>query len=829
MKKLLLSCFISLCSIILLQAQSLSILKNLNIDNLDDSQIEQLMSKMQSEGVSMNQLDQYAIAQGVNKEDASKLKKRIVRYNSEKEGVKKRKNAVSSSNNGNLVVDESGKSMALDSQTQRYYDAYFAKLDSIKTNKPKVFGSEIFKDVNLSFEPNLRLATPTDYILGPDDELIIDVYGMSEISHKVFVSPEGNIRVPNVGIISVGGLTIDEAKKIISSRLSSIYGGIRAKNTFVSLTLGDIRSITVNVIGEVVYPGSYSIPSLASVFNAIYQSGGPKESGSFREIQVIRNSTVIAKIDLYDFIVFGKQSNLRLRDQDAIKVLPYQNRVTLVGEVKTPAIFEMKSGETLSSLINFAGGFTEKAYRERITATRNTLKEKSIVDIPYTDYSAFSTAPGDEYTVGKLLNRFVNRVQISGAIYRPGAYSLTQGMSASDLIKKAEGLKLEAYTSRAIIFRKSNNGLPEMSSFSPKNSLLGKETILLQKEDSIVISSVIDMKEQDFVYLSGEVVSPDKYAFAEGMTIKDLIVLGNGFKNRADLSEIEVFRQISDEKTLNENIVKAESFKIELNKDLSTNDKATSFKLKREDRVIIRPIFGYEDPKEVKIEGEVRAPGIYILMSKNQRISDLIYKSGGVTSYAYLTGAFLIRQLEKKDSEKKLLTQVTNSLTTKLKKQSESADSIKVKKELMAESDIVGINLEKILKQPGSEYDLKLEAGDELYIPKYLETVKVTGEVLRPNTVRYDKRLSFTDYVDASGGYGTNALIRKGYVIQANGSVQTVKSFLGIKHYPKVNPGSKIVIPEEAEKIKMTTAETISITTSIVSVAAILITLFRTL
>ncbi|MDD2797545.1 MAG: SLBB domain-containing protein [Bacteroidales bacterium] len=827
MKKILFIYLIAICSIAT-HAQSLSLLKSMNIDNIDDSQIEQLMSKMQSEGVSVNQIDKYASAQGMKQDDIAKLKKRIVKYNNEKGGVKKRKSTeLLNTEKSNSFVDEKGKALEMDSEMQRYYDAYFSKLDSIKSAKLKVFGSEIFKDVNLSFEPNLRLATPTNYILGPDDELLIDVYGMSEISQKVFVSPEGNIRIPNVGLVTVGGLSIDEAKKVITAKLSKIYGGINSKNTFVSIALGDIRSITVTVIGEVVYPGSYTIPSLATVFNALYQSGGPKENGSFREVQVIRNSKVIATVDLYDFIVFGKQTNLRLQDQDAIKVLPYRNRVTLSGEVKTPAIFEMKVGETLSSLLEFAGGFSDKAYRERITANRNTLKEKCVVDVAHTDYKVFKTEAGDEYLVGKLLNRFENRVQITGSIYRPGAYALTSGMTAADLIRKAEGLRENAFTSRALIFRKSDSGLPQMSSFSPKNVLSGKESLQLQREDSIVISSVLDMKEEDFVYLSGEVVTPDKYPFAEGMSLKDLLLLGNGVKSKANINEIEVFRQISDEKLLNDNVVKAESYKINVNRDLAMNDKASSFKLQREDRVIVRPIFGYEEAKEVSIDGEVRAPGVYILMSKNQKISDLVYKAGGVTSYAYLSGAFLIRKLEKKETEKKLLTQVANNLSSKLKKQSESADSVKVKKELMAESDIVGINLEKILKQPGSEYDLKLEAGDELYIPKYLETVKVTGEVLRPNTVRYDKRLSFTDYVDASGGYGSNALIKRSYIIQANGSVQTVKSFLWFKHYPKVKPGSRIVIPEEAEKKGMTTAETISVTSSIVSVAAIIVTLFK--
>jgi len=820
MKRLLIFCLvlISTCALSL-QAQSLEMLKTMNIDNMSDKQIEQLTQKMQSEGISMSQLDQYAAAKGVKKEDIAKLKQRIVRYNSTTGGVKKRK--TTETGNDNEIQDYTSETLT-DEQL-----ALKQKKDSIEAAKPKIFGSEVFKDINLSFEANLRLATPSDYVLGPDDELLIDIYGTAEASYKAYVTPEGKIKIPNVGMITVGGLTIDEAKRVIRKRLATVYGGISSNATQVSIALGDIRSISVNVIGEIQYPGTYTIPSLATVFNALYQSGGPKESGSYREIQLIRANKVIATVDLYDFLVHGKQSNLRLRDQDAIRVLPYQTRVTLTGEVKHPAIFEMKKGETLQNLIEFAGGFSEKAYRERITVIRNTLKEKSVADVAFSEFEKFKTEAGDEYNVGIILNRFVNRVQITGAVYRPGFYALTPGMKAGDLLRKAEGLKEDAFADRAVVFRKTAAGLPAMAQFSPALALGGESDIFLQREDSIVISSVVKMKEEEFVYLAGEVMKPEKYPFAEGMTVKDLILLGNGFKHKASFTEVEVFRQIRDEKTLTQNVTKAESFKIRMSRNLSLSDSASAFLLQRDDRVIVRPQFGYEDAREVRIDGEVFAPGTYILTSKNERISDLIKKAGGTTQYAFPTGAFLIRQTAKNATEKELLNKVTGNLSSKLKKQSESGDSTKIKKELLAESDIVGINMDKILKKPGSKYDIKLEPGDVLYIPKALETVRVTGEVLRPNTVRYDSNRSFRDYVNASGGFGSNALVRKAYVIQANGAVDVTSSFFGFRFFPRVHPGSQIVVPEKPEHKGMTTAETISISTSVVSLAAIIVTLFR--
>jgi protein involved in polysaccharide export with SLBB domain len=784
----------------------------MNVDNLSDAQVGQLVQQMQSQGISTNQIDQYAASKGASPEQAQKLKNRIVQYSGQE--VKQGNRYQGTDNRMNLSEDE-----AIDGVESKN-----GELNAKQVALPKVFGTDIFKNATMSFEPNLRLATPQDYVLGPDDEVLIDIYGLSEANYKLNVSPEGTIRIPLVGVINVSGLTIAEARRVIKNRMTATYKGLATGNTSVSINLGNIRSITVHVIGEVAHPGSFTIPSLATVFNALYQSGGPKENGSFRDIQVIRNNQVIRTVDLYDFLVHGKQHDLRLQDQDVVKVLPYKNRVTLTGEVKTPAIFEMKNGETLLDLISFAGGFTEKAYRESITGYRNTLKERSVVSIGNGSFKTFKTEPGDEYSVGKLLNRFENRVQISGAVYRPGVYALKEGMKVKELLQLAEGLKEDAFVNSAVIFRKNNLGLSEVASFSPKEVLSGQNDITLQREDSIYIGSVLDMKEKDFVYISGEVLKPEKYPFGEGMTLKDLIVLANGFKNKANVGEIEVYRQITDIKILNENINKAESFKIKMD---SAMENTATFKLKREDRVVVRPIFGSEDMREVTIEGEVIAPGNYVLKSKKQRISDLLNQAGGLSAYAYAQGAFLTRKHRKEDVDQKAMELIKKDAALKVKSKTNAIDSMQVEKQDAMTSHIVDIRLEKIIRHPGSKYDLQLEEGDVLSIPKQLETVSISGQVLRSTSVRYQSRKSLGYYIANAGGFSARALAGRTYVVYPNGSVDATSHFLGFRVYPKVKPGASIVVPLKPEKKGMTTAESIGLTSSIVSMAALIMTLFK--
>ena len=798
----LISLFFGLLVACTLQAQSLSMLKNVDVSSLSDQQISAIQQKMQSEGISMNQLDQYAASQGISKTKVEQFKARIVTFNQVPTSVPSSTSAVTNSNFASKK------------------ETHAPEVDSLQ-----IFGSSVFKNANLNFEPNLRLATPQDYVLGPDDQLLIDIYGVSEVSYKLYVSPEGTILIPDVGAINVNGLTITQAKKLIIAKLSTIYRGIQTGNTFVNISLGNIRSITVFVIGEIQSPGSYTIPSLATVYNALYQSGGPKESGSFRNIQVIRDNKVLATVDLYDFLVYGKQSNIRLQDQDVIKVLPYNDRVTLTGEVKHPAIFEMKKGETLQNLIDFAGGFTENAYRESITAYRNTLKEKKVIDIDNTDFSAFLTESGDQYHVGKLLNRFENRVQIEGAVYRPGVYAFTPGMKIKDLIVKADGLREDAFVNRAVIFRKNNMRLPEMTSFSPRAALNDTDNILLQRDDSVYIASVLTMKEKDSVYISGQVISPNSYPFAEGMTLKDLILLANGFNHKANIAEVDVYRQITNIKTLNENVIKAKTFKIKMDKELNYGDVAT-FQLKREDHVVVRSIFGAEDLKQVSIVGEVVSPGNYILTSKDQHVSDLLQDAGGLTAYAYPSGAMLIRK-PKVNESKKLLEGVTKR--TIQNQQQELRDSLNpsAPQELLIEPDMVAINLHKILAHPKSSDDLILEEGDVLSIPKRPETVSVTGEVLMPALIRYEQGKSLKYYIQHAGGFSSRAFESKTYVIYPNGSVDATSSFLGIKSYPEVTPGARIVIPAKPIRHGLNAAESISITSTLVSLMVVLVTFFK--
>lgn len=850
MKKILLYLFVLITCSAYGQVSSLSSLanlKNLDPEMMTDGQVEQVLTKMQTEGYSTTQFDQYAEKQGLDKTTTAKFKNRIVRYNTDVNGLKKRKKMDPEELKKFGLTPESAD---IDPRLMKFFEAYMEKQDSIKQAELPVFGASMFQELTMSFETNLRMATPESYILGPDDEVVLDIYGLSEGHFNLQVTPEGIIRIPNVGVVAVSGLSIAEAKQSIQKSLTPYYAGINSGETKLSIALGDIRSITVNVIGEVKYPGTYTIPSLATVYNALYQSGGPAENGSFRMVNIIRGGKVIETVDLYDFLVFGKETNVRLQDQDAIKVLPYKNRVSIGGEVKNKALFEVKDDETLADLIKFAGGFTEKAFQERITAYRNTTKEKSVIDVSAPEFDAFIVKAGDAYMVGEILERFSNRVQIQGSVYRPGEYALTEGMKASDLLRKAEGMLDDAFASRAIVFRKDINNLPEIASFSPIEALSGKNDLLLQREDSIQIYSIVDMKEEEYIYVAGEVVKPDKYVFSKGMTLKDAILIAQGVSTKADKGEVEVFRQVTDPTVLADNLQKAKSFKFQLDQVLAFGDDASEFKLQKEDRIIVRSMFGFEDMKQIKIEGEVMRKGTYVITSKNQRVSDVIKMAGGLTQFGYSEGAFLLRRIKKSDAEREMLTEMNKNMSTigaskialdedlltgtaakKKRNQYKNSitnpnDTIGFNPELSTSTDLVGIDLKKILANPGSKYDIIMEEGDILSVPKLLETVQVMGEVMMPNTVRYEKGRSLKSYVNAAGGFGMNAKSSKSYVIHANGSIDVTSSFLGFRNYPTVKPGSRVIVPEKPVEQKLTTVEILGITTSITSVAAMIISLF---
>lgn len=829
MKKIVLLLFGVFASVTL-HAQSLNLLNSLSgmspggIDKLTEKQIGQIATEMENNKLSVDQMETQAQQYGLSKQSAARLKRRLVRYSS-LQAEKKAKQNAERDLEGYLGEDEEQEIREPVEEEIYILDKRTGKM----VKKLQIFGLSTFRDANLTFEPNLRIATPEDYVLGPDDELLIDIYGTSEASYDLFVSPDGKINIPYVGVLTVGGLTINDARGMIKKRLASVYQGISSGTVDVSIALGDIRSITVSVIGEVASPGSYTIPSLSSVYNVLYLCGGPTENASFRKVQISRGNRIIQVVDLYDFLVYGKSSTVRLQDQDVIKVLPYKNRVSISGEVKTPAIYEMNEFETVGDLIEFAGGFSQHAYRDRVTAYRNTPKERSVIDVAQADYDSFYTEVGDEYFVGKLIDRFANRVQIQGSVYRPGEYSLDAGMHVSDLLGKADGLLDDAFSSRAIIFRKNILNRPEMLSFSPEDVLMGKNDVLLQREDSVQIYSVKDMMEEQTIYVSGAVVAGGTFDFAEGMTLKDAILLANGFTSKADLNEILLFRQNVDLDDIGSDKQKAMSFRFSVDSKLGFSDSVASFRLQKNDRITVRSLYGLEDLRRVSIVGEVKFPGDYVILNKSQRISDLIEMAGGLTEYAYPEGAFLIRKRNLSDAERRMMEEVAEQLEGKVGETDDrtNTDSLKQQRALIREWDLVGLDLKKILSEPGSKYDILLSEGDSISIPQQLETVFVEGEVLQPNAIRYEKGKSFSDYVQEAGGCSSKAWKKGMYVVHANGAVKGTRSFLGIRRYPKVLPGSRIVVPEKEETSRMSTGELVTLSSSIVSMAAIIISVFK--
>ncbi len=829
MKKIVLLLFGVFASV-MLHAQSLNLLNSLSgmspggIDKLTEKQIGQIATEMENNKLSVDQMETQAQQYGLSKQSAARLKRRLVRYSS-LQAEKKAKQNAERDLEGYLGEDEEQEIREPVEEEIYVLDKRTGKM----VKKLQIFGLSTFRDANLTFEPNLRIATPEDYVLGPDDELLIDIYGTSEASYDLFVSPDGKINIPYVGVLTVGGLTINDARGMIKKRLASVYQGLSSGTVDVSIALGDIRSITVSVIGEVASPGSYTIPSLSSVYNVLYLCGGPTENASFRKVQISRGNRIIQVVDLYDFLVYGKSSTVRLQDQDVIKVLPYKNRVSISGEVKTPAIYEMNEFETVGDLIEFAGGFSQHAYRDRVTAYRNTPKERSVIDVAQADYDSFYTEVGDEYFVGKLIDRFANRVQIQGSVYRPGEYSLDAGMHVSDLLGKADGLLDDAFSSRAIIFRKNILNRPEMLSFSPEDVLMGKNDVLLQREDSVQIYSVKDMMEEQTIYVSGAVVAGGTFDFAEGMTLKDAILLANGFTSKADLNEILLFRQNVDLDDLGSDKQKAMSFRFSVDSKLGFSDSVSSFRLQKNDRITVRSLYGLEDLRRVSIVGEVKFPGDYVILNKSQRISDLIEMAGGLTEYAYPEGAFLIRKRNLSDAERRMMEEVAEQLEGKVGETDDrtNTDSLKQQRALIREWDLVGLDLKKILSEPGSKYDILLSEGDSISIPQQLETVFVEGEVLQPNAIRYEKGKSFSDYVQEAGGCSSKAWKKGMYVVHANGAVKGTRSFLGIRRYPKVLPGSRIVVPEKEETSRMSTGELVTLSSSIVSMAAIIISVFK--
>jgi protein involved in polysaccharide export with SLBB domain len=812
MKKAYLATFLILLSFISYSQQapagiSMQNFATVKVDELTDDQVNQFWTQAQSNGMNLTKIEQLALQRKMPQTEFNKLKSRIEK--------------LASAGAVNVNVTQGERSYNIEKGNvvdAKDINAAFSNL------KPKIFGSDLFNNKNLTFEPNLKMATPQDYQLGPDDEIVIDLYGYSDASYKLKVSPEGSIRIPNIGPVSVSGLTIEQASKRIIGQLASVYSGIGSGQSKVNISIGNIRSIKVTILGEVNTPGTYTLSSLSTVFNGLYASGGPSENGSFRKIQVVRNNKVNATIDIYDFLMNGAtKGNILLQDQDIIKVSPYEIRVEMKGEVKRPGLYEAVKGETIKNMITYSGGFTDNAYRERLKVFRNTNKERSVADIPVESINTFNPQSGDVFTIDKLLVRFSNRVQINGAVFRPGFFALEEGMTLSKLILKADGLKEDAFTERGIIYRLKLDNSTEVLSFNLKDISSGKTDITLKREDIIQIASKLEMREAYTVSISGEVLKPGSYPFGENMKVEDLIIAAGGLKESSS-SKVEISRRLKNSDPNSKTGDIATIIKYEINKEnlISTSD----IVIMPFDNISIFPSPGYSIQKNIRIEGEVLFPGQYSISKKNERLSEIISRAGGLTAQAFAEGAILIRTTTLSDIDEIVKKKKLEAIT---KQSSDTIEGNMLSKKESSESksNIVGINLYKILKNSNSTSDLYLEDNDIIRIPKLLQTIQISGEVLYPVKVKYESGNSFKSYVNGAGGFSARSLKSRSYIVYANGTAASTKHFLFINFYPKVKPGSEIIVPVREERRKTSAIEIASIATSVSTLAFLLITLFK--
>lgn len=836
---------------------------DVRVDDLTDAQIRQLIQRAESIGYTDLQLEQMAAAQGMKAAEIQKLRTRVEKIRAQEGGgssaqpqgaqrsgdldrsrTYKRNGDDTTKNNRTIRSNTSQKNNTLQKNNKTFLDdpEYDSKeklaerFDIFEGLKPKIFGADLFKNENLTFEPNLRMATPKNYIIGPDDELLVDISGDNEASYKLKVSPDGTIRLQYVGNVSVGGLSIEEATSKIRNSMASTYPGLRSGRTSVAVTLGNIRSIKVTVIGEVVKPGSYTVPSLYTVFNVLYDSGGPNENGSFRKIQVIRNNKVVSTIDVYNFLLNGMQTgNIRLQDQDVINVPVYQTRIEMTGEVKRPALYEVLNTESLEDAIRFAGGFSNQAYTAQIKVLQNTNKERKITDVKADDFIRYNPLNGDKFMVETILERFANRVEIIGAVFRPGQYELENGLTLKALINKADGITEDAFLNRGYISRLNADNSLSLLSFDVSKILSGTEPdIKMQREDQVTISSIFDLREEYEVSIQGEVREPGTFKFADNMNLEALIQMAGGFKEGATPNRIEISRRIKNSDATSASARTAEVFTVNVDQNLKIQN--NDFILKPFDIVSIRSSEGYQIQRQVKLEGEVLYPGTYTITRKDERISDVIKRAGGLTALAYAEGASLKRpgskdvnnpdSLIKKQEERYKLLNLRRLQQDGNGDKETDIDSIEKDIEVLR-SDLVGISLDRILKKPLSRQDLILEDGDIIRVPKELQTVSVTGEVLKPNSIIYAKGKSFRNYIDGSGGFTYNAYKKGAYILYSNGSVAAARKFLFFNNYPQVKPGAEIFVPKRGERERLNAQAWIGIGTAFASLAAIVVTLIR--
>lgn len=750
--------------------------------SMTDQQVLEYVKQGMSEGKDQRQMATELARRGVTREQAERVKKLY----EQEQGVSTSKMSGTEQNEARLreaTQEESTTSVLENPQPDSRELA----------QENQVFGRNIFNTRNLTFEPSVNLATPPNYRLGPGDEVIIDIWGTSQNTIRQQISPDGTINIEKIGPVSLSGMTVSEANGYLKRVLGKTYSGLDAPDGTleIRLTLGNTRTIQINVMGEVVQPGTYALSSFSTVFHALYRAGGVSDIGSLRNVQVTRNGKTVAKVDVYDFIMKGKtQDDIRLQEGDVIIVPAYEALVQISGNVKRPMKFEMKKNETLATLINYAGGFSADAYTRSLRVVRQNGEEYEINTVKEIDYSAYPMRNGDVVTAEAILNRFTNKLEVRGAVYRPGIYQLNGEINTvRALVNEAKGLTGDAFTNRAVLQREREDLTTEIISVDVRSIMAGTSPdIPLQKNDILYIPSIHDLEDRGDVAIFGEVAKPDSYSYSDNMTLEDLIIRAGGLRESASTVRVDVSRRIKDSKSTASTDSIGQMFTFAL-KDGFVIDGEQGFTLQPYDQVFVRRSPGYQAQQNVRVTGEVIFGGTYAMTTTEERLSDLVKKAGGATPKAYLRGAKLIRVAN--DEEKKRMRDVINLMNRQFGEA--MMDSLGIRVE---DTFSVGIDLEKAMAKPGSEYDLVLREGDVLDVPKMNNTVKVNGAVMMPNTVGYlsDKNANY--YLDQAGGYALNAKKSKKFVIYMNGQVARIKG----RSKDKIEPGCEIIVPSKKNK-----------------------------
>ena len=779
----------------LLKSTDLSTLK---VDNLIDSDIAKIKTQLQTNNMTIEQAEPMALAKGMPASEFAKLRTRIAGLS--------------------LLTGVSNTSNSSDTEDRKQEKIVNTKVKD--TLNALIFGSELFDNPTLNFEPNLKLATPVNYVLGPGDEVQVSVYGVQEFNASIPVSTEGKITIQYVGQISVSGMTIEAATQKIIGAIARVYSTVGSGQSQVAVTLSRIRTIRVTIIGSK-QPGNYSISSLATVYNALFLGGGPGKNGSYRNIELLRDNKVFKNIDIYRFLVNGNQSdNVGLKDNDVIRIPAYNQRVTVEGQVKRPGIFEMKKGETFADLLSFASGFNELAYTASVNVLQKTAKEFKVRDVKFAEFNTYKPLSGDVFRVTKILNRFENRIKIDGAVFRPDTYSFYEGMRISDLIAKAEGLKEDAYSNRARIIRLQSDLTTEIVNVNLAKALAGdlEADVALFKEDIVTVYSILDFVEDFKITIDGEIKKPGVYQYHENLTLNDLLVQAGGLTGSAS-KRVEVARMIQSEEIDDANPNKAELFNIEITAD--NNEQLKNFDLKPFDVVNIRKMAVYEKPEMVTISGAVHYAGKYVLATKKDKVYDIVARAGGLTSVANIEGVKIKRPIQAEQIE--ALENVNMNLGKK--------DSIQNKLTKKLKEDLkfatIPVDWKAIVENPKSNTNVTLFPGDEIEVATYNEGVKVAGNVLLTSEIPYTKGKGFNYYLDAVGGIDAKGWKKKAYIIYPNGKADVVSSFLFIKTYPKVTAGSQIIVPEKPEVKKMSAGEWVGIGSVMSSLALLILTAFK--